>query len=252
MDAVPGFRTLSSGRGGIGHQEGAILMTVAHTSDHRFDDRYTQQDALPTGLFLDDLTREVLVDGRSVALTRVEFDLLAALYRNPRRVLTHAEILVAIWSSEWVGDEHAAEVYVSRVRKKLGESARQQRFIHTVHGVGYRYVPDAPRVVLPTCALFDETGVLVAILPAVDEILGWRVAEIIGTRFIPSKQSIFRSRRFITSVNKYAELIQLKGFTLRTCVRDRAGIDRDVDLEATFIYSQGRVQGLSVAYRWCD
>ena len=230
------------------------IPSTTHQNDERSLTRTFPRQAAPPGtaLTVEEDTREVLLEGRPIALTRVEFDLLNALYRNPRRVLTHAELLVAIWGSEWVGDEHAAEVYISRVRKKLGESARQQRFIHTVHGVGYRYVPDAPGVVLPTCALFDETGVLVAIFPAADELLGWKVAEIVGTRFIPSKRSIFRSRRFINSVNKYAELIQLKGFTLRTCVRDRAGIDRDVDLDATFIYSQGRVQGLSVAYRWCD
>ncbi len=203
-------------------------------------------------LFVDVDTREVLVDGRSIALTRVEFDLLAALHRNPRRVLTHAELLFAIWGSDWVGDEHAAEVYVSRLRKKLGELPRNPRFIHTVHGVGYRYVPDLPDVVLPTRALFDSTGVLVAVFPVVDEILGWRVSEIIGTRFVPSKLPILRSRGFITSVIKYAELIQLKGFTLRTCVRDSGGIDRDVDLAATFAYSAGTIQGLSVEYRWCD
>ena len=215
-------------------------------------DTATHEAVSNSTLILNADTREVVLDGLPIELTRLEFDLLAMLYRNPRRVITHTELLQAIWGSDWIGDEHAAEVYISRVRKKLGESARDQRLIRTVHGVGYRYLPHVPAPALPTHALFDETGTLVFISPPVAEILGWPVTEIIGTRFIPAKQKILRSPRFIATLNWYAELVHLKGFGMRTCVQDRSGVERDVDLDATFVYNDGRVAGLLVDYLWCD
>lgn len=212
----------------------------------------TRHETPSAALIVDEETREVLVDGTTAVLTRAEFNVLAALYRSPRRVFTHAELLRATWGSEWIGDEHSAEVYISRIRRKLGESARDQRLIRTVHGVGYRYLPEVPPPLLPTRALFDETGTLVMISPSAAEILGWPLTEIIGTRFIPSKLPILRSRRFIAAVNRYAELVNLTGFQMRTCVQDRWGIPRDVDLKATFVFHDGRVAGLSVDYLWCD
>lgn len=82
--------------------------------------------------------------------------------------------------------------------------------------------------------------------------VGWSVTEIIGTRFIPAKHKILGSRRFIATVNWYAELINLKGFTMRACVQDRNGADNYAELDASFVYCNGRVVGLTVDYDWSD
>lgn len=90
------------------------------------------------GLVLDLDAREVHVDGAPVDLTRLEFDVLAALAARPGVVLSRAALIRAVWGEGWVGDEHLVDVHVLHVRRKLGDSAQQQRFVRTVRGVGYR------------------------------------------------------------------------------------------------------------------
>ena len=82
-----------------------------------------------------------MLDGRPVDLTKVEFDLLAKLASEPRRAFTRAQLLTAVWGSEWYGDDHVVDVHVGNLRKKLGESGGSPRFVHTVRGVGFRFEP---------------------------------------------------------------------------------------------------------------
>ncbi|GIG40617.1 putative sensory transduction protein [Cellulomonas phragmiteti] len=92
-------------------------------------------------LTIDPAAREVHVDGEAVALTRTEFDVLAALASRPGMVFSRAALIEAVWGPGWVGDEHLVDVHVLHVRQKLGDSAEQQRFVRTVRGVGYRMGP---------------------------------------------------------------------------------------------------------------
>ncbi len=69
-----------------------------------------------------------------LALTRVEFMLLAALMRSPRGVRTRDELLATVWGHDYTGDDKVLDVTISRLRAKLG----QPDPIHTLHGVGYR------------------------------------------------------------------------------------------------------------------
>ena len=89
-------------------------------------------------LRLDLAAREAELDGQPVALTRTEFDVLAALARRPSAVLTRRQLIEAVWGERWVGDEHLVDVHVLHVRQKLGDTADAQRFVRTVRGVGYR------------------------------------------------------------------------------------------------------------------
>lgn len=92
-------------------------------------------------LTIDTAAREVHVDGEPVALTRTEFDVLAALASRPGVVFSRPALIEAVWGPGWVGDEHLVDVHVLHVRQKLGDSAEQQRFVRTVRGVGYRMGP---------------------------------------------------------------------------------------------------------------
>ncbi|UZN04256.1 response regulator transcription factor [Cellulomonas sp. S1-8] len=92
-------------------------------------------------LTIDPAAREVCVDGDPVALTRTEFDVLAALASRPGLVFSRPALIEAVWGPGWVGDEHLVDVHVLHVRQKLGDSAEQQRFVRTVRGVGYRMGP---------------------------------------------------------------------------------------------------------------
>ena len=87
----------------------------------------------------DDLAaREVFMGEEAVALTRTEFDLLAALSARPGTVLSRRQLLETVREGPWVGNEHLVDVHVGHVRRKLGDDAAAPRFIVTVRGVGYR------------------------------------------------------------------------------------------------------------------
>ena len=90
------------------------------------------------GLTIDTAGREVTVGGAAVALTRTEFDILAALARDPGVVFSRAQLMAAVWGPNWVGDDHLVDVHIGHLRRKLGDDASQGRFVRTVRGVGYR------------------------------------------------------------------------------------------------------------------
>jgi len=90
-------------------------------------------------LTLDEITREVRRGDDLINLTKTEFELLRFLMRNPRQVLSKAQILDRVWSYDFVGQAHVVELYISYLRKKI-DSGRDP-LIHTVRGVGYVLKP---------------------------------------------------------------------------------------------------------------
>ncbi|WP_446466625.1 response regulator transcription factor [Streptomyces sp. BRA346] len=94
------------------------------------DDRLVVGD-----LVMDEQAREVTRGGVAVELSRTEFELLRFLMRNPRRVLSKAQILDRVWSYDFGGQAHVVELYISYLRKKI--DAGRPPLIHTVRGVGY-------------------------------------------------------------------------------------------------------------------
>ena len=90
-------------------------------------------------------TRQVVLDGRPLPLTRLEFDLLLFLAERPRRVFTRGQLLTGVWGYDHTG-ERTVDVHVRRLRLKLGSAAP---VITTVYGVGYRLSDDARVVVQP-------------------------------------------------------------------------------------------------------
>ena len=91
-------------------------------------------------LVVDPGAREVCLDGAPVPLTRIEFDLLELLSRQPRCTVTRKDVLAQIWGP-WFGDDHVIEVHLAKLRRKLGETAAGGGHIATVRGVGYRFDP---------------------------------------------------------------------------------------------------------------
>lgn len=89
-------------------------------------------------LVVDESAREALLGGAVVPLTRIEFDLLAALAAYPHIVLSRRQLVNMVWDEHWTGDEHLVDVHIGRIRKKLDDDASTPRFIHTVRGIGYR------------------------------------------------------------------------------------------------------------------
>jgi DNA-binding response OmpR family regulator len=79
---------------------------------------------------------QAFADGRSLDLTRREFELLLAFLRRPRQVLRREELLARVWGYDFATDTNVVEVYVLYLRRKL-EAAGEPRLLHTVRGAGY-------------------------------------------------------------------------------------------------------------------
>ena len=89
-----------------------------------------------------DLARhEVRVEGRTVRLTPSEFKVLALLAAKPDRVFSRREILQHLWSSTYVGDEHACDVHLSNLRRKIEHDPERPKYLVTVRGAGYKLTP---------------------------------------------------------------------------------------------------------------
>ena len=91
------------------------------------------------GLEIDSRTRRAQVDGRELALTPKEFDLLALLASDAGAVITRQRILESVWDTSWFGPTRSIDVHVAALRKKLGSAA----WIETVRGIGFRLAPPA-------------------------------------------------------------------------------------------------------------
>lgn len=79
---------------------------------------------------------EVQVDATPVELTKKEYDLLEYLLRNKRNVLTRDQILSNVWDYDYMGDTNVVDVYIRYLRQKLDDRF-QEKYIHTMRGVGY-------------------------------------------------------------------------------------------------------------------
>jgi DNA-binding response OmpR family regulator len=93
------------------------------------------------GLVVDTRSYEVTVDGRPVELARKEFELLLALARRAGEVVTKRDLLSEVWQLAWGGSDRTVDVHLSWLRRKLGETAAEPRYIHSVRGVGIRLAP---------------------------------------------------------------------------------------------------------------
>jgi two-component system OmpR family response regulator len=91
-------------------------------------------------LTMDEDAHEVRRGGELIDLTATEFELLRFLMRNPRRVLSKAQILDRVWNYDFGGQAHVVELYISYLRKKI--DAGRDPLIHTVRGIGYVLKPN--------------------------------------------------------------------------------------------------------------
>jgi two-component system OmpR family response regulator len=92
-------------------------------------------------LVMDEESHEVRRAGESINLTATEFELLRYLMRNPRRVLSKAQILDRVWRYDFGGQANVVEIYICYLRKKI--DAGRAPMIHTLRGAGYVLKPAA-------------------------------------------------------------------------------------------------------------
>jgi len=89
-------------------------------------------------LQLDTKGRTASLAGTPLELSPREFDLLAYLMARPGEVVTKRELLAEVWRVSYAGGEKTVDVHLSWLRRKLGETAQEPRFLHTVRGVGVK------------------------------------------------------------------------------------------------------------------
>ncbi len=90
------------------------------------------------GLRIDIDRHQVTLDDEPLVLTPKEFDLLLLLVQNKGKVLTRDMLLEKVWGYDYGGETRTVDVHIRRLRQKMGEDPSRPRYIHTVHGVGYK------------------------------------------------------------------------------------------------------------------
>jgi len=89
-------------------------------------------------LVIDQMEHKVSKNSKEIALTRLEFDLLAALAKEPGRVFTREALLSEVWGYQHAADTRLVNVHVQRLRSKVESDADNPEYILTVRGVGYK------------------------------------------------------------------------------------------------------------------
>lgn len=92
------------------------------------------------GLTIDIGSRVAMLDGQRLELSRKEFDVLAHLAEHQGEVVSKRELLAEVWREPYGGSDSTVDVHLSWVRKKLGETAAEPRYLRTVFGVGVKLV----------------------------------------------------------------------------------------------------------------
>ena len=95
------------------------------------------------GLVIDGAARETTLDGELLELSPKEFDLLRYLAEHVGEVVSKRELLAEVWRQPYGGSDKTVDVHLSWLRKKLGESAADSRYLQTVRWVGVKMVEPA-------------------------------------------------------------------------------------------------------------
>jgi DNA-binding response OmpR family regulator len=91
-------------------------------------------------LEIDPASRTATLAGSEMTLNRKEFDLLFALASRPGEVVSKRQLLAEVWQMPWGGADRTVDVHLSWLRRKLGETAAQPRYLHSVRGVGVKLI----------------------------------------------------------------------------------------------------------------
>ncbi len=100
----------------------------------------TRGPLLVGGLEIDAVAREAWLDGSRLELSPKEFDVLRFLAERRGEVVSKRELLAEVWRQPYGGSEKTVDVHLSWLRRKLGESAAESRYLQTVFGVGVKLV----------------------------------------------------------------------------------------------------------------
>jgi DNA-binding response OmpR family regulator len=127
------------------HPEEVLARVEVAVRRHRRADEAPDATRIETGdLEISGEKFQVFAGGRSVDLTRREFEVIELLARSPGRVLEREEIYERIWGYQMIRGDRSVDVFVRKLRQKLERGSPGWRYVHTHFGVGYRF--EAERV----------------------------------------------------------------------------------------------------------
>ena len=118
---------------------GELLARLRTALRHAAQNAGEQTTVAKGGLVVDVLAHAVIRDGQPIKLTPKEFDLLTILVRHAGRVVTHAQILTAVWGPAHAHDVQYLRVFVGQLRQKLARPGEDFDLIQTEAGIGYRF-----------------------------------------------------------------------------------------------------------------
>lgn len=100
----------------------------------------TESSSLYTvgGLYINDDTKEVTVDGEQVRLTPIEYNILLLLVKNQGRVFSINQIYESIWNEDAIGADNTVAVHIRHIREKIEINPKEPRYLKVVWGVGYK------------------------------------------------------------------------------------------------------------------
>jgi len=120
-----------------------LLARVVVITRRTYGHSVSLQPVLTLGeLELDILNRKVRVGGHELHLTGLEQSLLYLLAANAGRLITRDQILDTLWGSDYIAESNIVDRHVRNLRAKLQNDYRKPRFIATVPGRGYRFIPE--------------------------------------------------------------------------------------------------------------
>jgi len=124
-----------------GAELSARIRAALRRADRLSGNGSSQEPVVTTGFVEIDLSARIVKKrGEEVRLTRTEYDLLRTLATNAGKVLTHRELLQAVWGPEYGDETEYLRTFVKQLRRKLEEDPSRPRYIITEPGIGYRLV----------------------------------------------------------------------------------------------------------------
>ncbi len=119
----------------------ARIQTVLRRSDSEGGPHSTPHRIQVEELTVDLRKRTVLLNGQLLDLTTMEFEILALFLKNPEAVLSREEMMDRIRGIDWEAYNRSIDVAVSRLRQKLQDDPKRPRYIKTIWGAGYQFLP---------------------------------------------------------------------------------------------------------------
>lgn len=104
-------------------------------------DKYSWND---NDLNIDFEQKQVYRQGRLLALTPIEWKILAALIKHPQKVYTREELIQLVFEPDFDGYDRVIDTHIKNLRKKLEDDPKKPVYVKTVHGIGYKFGGDEP------------------------------------------------------------------------------------------------------------